>query len=384
MGQIAFNFRHLRAFVKTYELGTLLAAARAVNITQPALTQGLTRLEDTLGSQLFDRQSSGMVPTEAADMFYRRATTVLERIRSHRVTYAQVKAFVALAKHGSYVEASEATGLAKASLHRAISDLEQTLGQTLLGRRGRSIELTPAGRATARRYRLGLQELAAATDEITTMRGNSGGRVSIGAMPLCRARVLPESIVQFQEAHPKSEIFVAEGSHVELVEPLRDGELDFLIGALRDPAPGPDLVQEPLFVDQPVILARSGHPLPANLSATSLADLGNFDWCVPQAGVPLRDRWETMFREAGLTLPRVRVECGSVIAIRQILMKTDCLTILSPDQVAVELEAGWLKRIGVAPTGMTRTIGLAYRRDWRATPTQEAFLSTLKSVCGSA
>lgn len=376
-----WNLRHLRAFVKTYELGTILAASKAVHISQPAVTQGLVRLEDQLGTSLFQRQPDGMHPTEAAHLLQPRAKTALDLIRSNRVSQAQIRAFTALAREGSYAEASNATGLARASLHRAVADLELALSQSLVLRRGRGIELTQTGRTTARRYRLALAELMAAGEEIKSLLGEASGRVTIGAMPLCRARVLPESIVRFQEAHPDSEISIAEGSHVELVEPLRDGELDFLVGALRDPIPGPDLVQVPLFQDRPVFLARSGHPLPVRHDAIDLRDLSEFEWCIPQRGVPLRDRWQDLFDALGSNTPNVKVECGSVIAIRQILMKTDCLTLLSPDQVAVELEAGWLKIVGLAPESLTRTIGLTYRENWRPTSLQKEFISGLKQVC---
>ena len=381
MADTHWNLRHLRAFVKTYELGTILAASKAVHISQPAVTQGLVRLEDQLGTSLFQRQPDGMHPTEAAHLLQPRAKTALDLIRSNRVSQAQIRAFTALAREGSYAEASNATGLARASLHRAVADLELALSQSLVLRRGRGIELTQTGRTTARRYRLALAELMAAGEEIKSLLGEASGRVTIGAMPLCRARVLPESIVRFQEAHPDSEISIAEGSHVELVEPLRDGELDFLVGALRDPIPGPDLVQVPLFQDRPVFLARSGHPLPVRHDAIDLRDLSEFEWCIPQRGVPLRDRWQDLFDALGSNTPNVKVECGSVIAIRQILMKTDCLTLLSPDQVAVELEAGWLKIVGLAPESLTRTIGLTYRENWRPTSLQEEFISALKQVC---
>ena len=39
------NLRHLRAIAYTAELGTLNAAASAVNLTQPAITQALNRIE---------------------------------------------------------------------------------------------------------------------------------------------------------------------------------------------------------------------------------------------------------------------------------------------------------------------------------------------------
>ena len=374
------NLRHLRAFAKTYELGTLLAAAKSVHITQPALTQGLSRLEDQLGAQLFDRQNDGMRPTKAANLLHSRVIRALGLIKSNRVTHAQLRAFSALAREGSYAEASAATGLARASLHRAVSDLELALGQKLVERKGRGIELTRTGKSAARRFSLARAELTAAIDEIKSLRGEVQGRVVIGAMPLCRARVLPSAIVDFQETYPASQLAIAEGSHMELVDPLRDGDLDFLIGALRDPSPGADLVQTPLFDDHPVVLARHDHPLSAGRGVPDLEELGAFDWCIPQRGVPLRESWQTLFEDAGMTAPEVRVECGSVIAIRQILMGTNCLTILSPHQVAVELEAGWLKIIANAPANLTRRIGITHREGWRPTSLQQAFLNTLEKA----
>ncbi len=375
------NLRHLRAFVKTYELGTLLKASRAVNITQPALTQGLAGLEDNVNARLFERQSDGMLPTEAAHMFYPRAVAALNNIGSDRVSQAQLQAFIMLATHGSYVEAARQANRAKASLHRAIRDLEASVGQSLLHRRGRAIELTDFGRAISRKFRLAQAELSAGLDELSTLRGVARGRVAIGAMPLCRARILPTATIAFQKEYPESDIVIAEGSHAELLEPLRNGDLDFLIGALRKEPPGPDLIQDPLLTDRPVIVARQGHPLTNQQKRPNAKQLAKYDWCIAPRGVPLREHWQEMFELAQCMPPRVRIECGSVILIRQVLIDTDCLTILSPDQVAVELEAGWLSIVGPAPKNMQRVIGVTHREGWRPTNLQRCFIETLKSVC---
>jgi DNA-binding transcriptional LysR family regulator len=361
------------------ELGTLVGAAKAVHISQPALTQAIARLESALGADLFFRQNDGMAPTPAADVFYPRVTAALGFIRTTRVTHAQLRAFWALARGGSYAEASQHTGLAPASLHRAVTDLESSLGEALVRRLGRKVELTPYGRTFARTVKLAHAELTAGLSELEALRGEHAGRIAIGAMPLCRARILPATIVEFQGKYPEFEVLVVEGSHAELVDPLRDGELDLLIGALRDPAPGRDLVQEPLFVDKPVVLARARHPLTSRNGRATLRELAKYDWCLPQRGVPLRDRWESLFKAEGLQPPQVRVEIGSGIAIRQILMSTDALTLLSPDQVALELQSKWLAI--VAKTPLTRTIGLIHRADWRPTPAQRRFIDTLRGHC---
>jgi hypothetical protein len=84
-----------------------------------------------------------------------------------------------------------------------------------------------------------------------------------------------------------------------------------------------------------------------------------------------------MFEGEGMAVPDVPVECGSVITIRQLMMSSDFLSLLSPDQVAVELEAGWLTIICPAPVGIVRTIGVTTRLGWRPTPLQRQFLDEL-------
>jgi len=371
------NLRHLRAFVKTCEMGSLVAASKSVNMSQPAMTQAISRLENLLDIRLFDRRLKGMTPTAPANLILPRARAALEFIRSKHVTATQIKAFLALMRGGSYTDAHRITGLARASLHRAVNDLELALKVKLVRRRGRGLDVTENGRATFQRYGLAETELRAALEEGRRFKGERAGRIAIGAMPLSRARVLPEAIVAFQLRYPDCELYVAEGSYAELMEPLRHGELDFLIGAVRDPAPAPDIVQSPLFDDWPVIIASQKHEL---IHRPTLEELSQYDWCMPRAGVPLRDNWEQMFLMAALDVPKVRVECGSVMTIRQVLLQTNCLTVLSPDQVSVELEAQWLKIIGNTSEVMRRVIGVTHRENWRPTETQKAMLECLDNV----
>jgi DNA-binding transcriptional LysR family regulator len=373
-----WNLRHLQAAVAVAETRSVSASAQAVNLTQPAVTQGIARLERSIGLPLFERSSDGMIATDAAHILLPRARSALGWIASSRVTAAQVRAFVALARHGSYSAAAAATGLRDPTLHRAVSDLSLALGEKLVSRRGRSITLTANGHAVARRFRLALAELRSAMSELQALQGREVGRITIGAMPLARARLLPDSVSKFCRDYPEVDIAIIEGSHAELIGPLRDGEIDFTIGALRDPPPGQDLVQRALFTDHPVVIARADHPL-ANLGrAPSAEELARFGWVIAGERTPLRSQWRNVFERNGIKPPRIAVECGAVIMIRQLLLDSDLLSLLSPDQVAVELEAGWLVSLGRAPGNPCRQIGLTMRAGWTPTRLQQALVATLE------
>lgn len=372
------NLRHLRALATIVRLGSISAAANAINLTQPAITQALAKLETQLGQPLFDRRPDGMTATAAAMLLAPRIERALAHIASQRVTMAQLRALITLADSGSYAGASALTGLAQPSLHRAIGDLSLALKRTLVERRGKGIALSEQGKRTVRTFRLARAELEAGLTELASHQGRETGRIAIGAMPLSRARLLPTAVTAFLRKYPAVRIKIIEGSFQELIEPLRDGELDMMIGALRDPTPGEDVVQQPLFADRPVVIGRVGHPL--SKTAASIASLSQYPWAVPAPGTPLRVQWQKMFTDAGIAAPDVPIECGSVITIRQILLDSDFLTLLSPDQVAVELEAGWLTKIADTPEGLTRTIGITTRYGWRPTGMQGAFVLSLQEA----
>ena len=372
------NLRHLRGVVKIAELGRMSAAAQAVNLTQPAMTQALARIEAMLEAPLFDRRQDGMVPTDAGLLLLPRFRAALEYIASPHVTMSRMRAMLALADSGSYTGAAVLTGLSLPSLHRAVSDLSLSLRRKLVDRRGRIVVMTEAGAALARSFRLARVEIEAGLAELDALKGHETRRIVVAAMPLSRAKIIPAAVAKFLRRRPQVQISIVEGSRAELLEPLRNGAVDLIVGALRDPLIEPDLVQEPLFRDRPAVIARKGHPLEG--ATPTLERLAEHRWVIAAPGAPLRESWRGMFEDAGLAVPHVPIESGSVMAIRQLLIESDLLTMLSPDQVAVELEAGWLVALGNAPLAQERTVGVTSRASWRPTTIQAEFLEDLRAV----
>src|SRR6185312_8087505 len=101
------------------------------------------------------------------------------------------------------------------------------------------------GRRLARGVRLAAGEISAAIADIDPAAGQGAARITVGAMPLCRALLLPHVLAHFAREMPVASVEVVEGSWRELADPLRDGIIDLMIGALRDEPP-PDLDQAPL------------------------------------------------------------------------------------------------------------------------------------------
>lgn len=68
----------LRQFLKIVEVGSMTEAARAVHLTQPALSRSLQQLEAELGVTLFDRRGRGLVLSAAGRALVTRARDLLD------------------------------------------------------------------------------------------------------------------------------------------------------------------------------------------------------------------------------------------------------------------------------------------------------------------
>ena len=390
------NLRHLRAMASVVRIGSLTAAANEVGITQPALTAAIAGLEARLGP-LFERSRQGMSANPAGRAMAARVEEAYRQLAAglrtagprsrgftqpeRLVTTSQLRALLALADDGSYVVAAHTTGLSQPALHRSVRDVERLTGAPLVQRRGRGVALTEAGRRTARAFRFAASAIRSGLAELAALaNADAADRLVIGAMPLCRARLLPDAVARLQAAYPNTHVTIVEGAHRELMDQLREGRLDMTIGALRTPPPGPDVVQTPLLIDRLVVVAGGHHPL-AGADRPSLAELARHRWLVGIPGSPLREHWERMFE--GIAAPAAPVDCGSVMVIRGLLMSGDYLTLLSPQQIGMELETNMLALVGPPLEDHVRTIGVTVRADWRPTVAQRFFVAALAEAEGA-
>lgn len=381
------NLRHLQAMLAICEHGSVSAAAQRIGLSQPALTQAVLKLEQQLGHDLFERRADGMLITAAGKQVAQRVDAALGHLTvgaealSHsaarperRMTTTQLRAFLAIADAGGFAAAAAATGMSRTAAHRAVGDLETAAGEALVDRRGRSISLNAAGRRLARGTRLAVAELAALLVELGLH--PEGSLIGLGVTPTARALIVPETMARLTAETDAAAFRVYEGSWAELVEPLRDGVIDLIVGEVRDYEIS-DLAQKPLFEDRLIVVGGSQHPL-VGQNCVPLDSLATYPWIVGLPNSPLRSAWDELF--AGRTPPRSPIECGSVMIIGRLLTNGDFLTLLNPDQAALQIRSGLLAQIAAPLEHAKSAIGVTVRRSWRPTVVQQRFVDLLQEV----
>ena len=71
----------METFVSVLEAGSFSAAARRLNLGQPAVSKTIAQLEERLGVRLLLRSTRGLTPTEAGTAYYDRAKRAIEEAR---------------------------------------------------------------------------------------------------------------------------------------------------------------------------------------------------------------------------------------------------------------------------------------------------------------
>jgi DNA-binding transcriptional LysR family regulator len=386
---ISRNLRHLRLFLAVAELKSVTQAAETWHISQPAVTQALNKLEDETGGALFERSRNGFFLKPRGDILLRRVVsafglldpvlaTISPRLRIS-LTYAQLQALVAVSEAENFTLAARQLGLAQPTVHRAVTQIEQEAARSLFERTAFGILPTRLCQALTQAARLAIYELDQADAELAEFDGGEAGSIVIGAMPLARSVLLPTALVRFRQQYREMAVQVVDGPYLGMLNELRRGSLDILLGALREPAPIDDIVQEALFDDRLALLSRPDHPLAAR-SVISVEDLLAYPWVVPHSGTPTRAQFETIFSSAGRQPPRCLIESGSLLLMRGLLLESDHLCCISHVQARTECDRGLLRQLPFDTDDLVRPIGLTFRAGWRPTNPQRKMIDILTEV----
>ena len=115
------EIRQLKAFVAIAETRTFTAGAKAVNVTQAAISMQIRQLEDDVGLQLFTRTPRRVILTEAGEHLLERARTIL---REHDAAIAEI-AELGGVEHGRLRIGSASAEFASQQLPHILQSIRQ-------------------------------------------------------------------------------------------------------------------------------------------------------------------------------------------------------------------------------------------------------------------
>ena len=137
--------------------------------------------------------------------------------------------FLAVTREGNISAAAQSLNLSQPSLSRQLKDLEDELGARLFIRGNRHIELTEEGLILRKRAGEIMQLVELTESEISEVKNNISGTLSIGAGESLSMHRITEVFRRLKENYPDIRLNVVSGDTEDLQDRLDRGLLDFAL-----------------------------------------------------------------------------------------------------------------------------------------------------------
>jgi len=147
--------------------------------------------------------------------------------------------FLAVAEERSFTRGAQRSGVVQSAASAAVQRLERELGQRLLDRGARGVDLTDAGRLVLGRARTLLAQACAVRDDLDALAGGLRGSVTLATVLSTGELDLVAILTGFHHLHPgiSVRLRLSAGSENQHLQRLLDGEFDLSLVPQPDQPP---------------------------------------------------------------------------------------------------------------------------------------------------
>ena len=263
--------------------------------------------------------------------------------------------FIEVCDSGSMTVAAGNMGMTQPAVSAAVKELETQYDAKLFERRGRTIELTEAGRRLRQYASTILDQYQQAWNSLHETESTSV--FCIGVSTSASEIFLPDLAGTISKEIPGSDIRYITGSPEDVTEMLVRHEADFCIADLM--AEGNELAYIPLYKEEIIAVASDRYTTEDALSA---AKLNNERLLLREKGCGSRDCLEGALQRAGMHAEPF-VEGNSDLALIGLAESGAGIAVLPKKLIARSLKKKRLHQIRIKGTEMKRQYYLIYRSD---------------------
>lgn len=260
----------------------------------------------------------------------------------------QIRAFISLARSGSFTQAGRELHLTQSAISHAIKALETDLSCQLFHRQGKTVHLTHHGRELLPHAETILQEMSQARASLGALDKTPRGRLTIGCTPAASQFILPTVFREFKESFPQYDIRVVPGETPQTIDRMLNNELDLSV-TLRPPDVS-RLECHPIFEDELEFLVSPLHPWATKTPRIKDANAETF--IVSSRSSLNFSMIQEFFLKQGVRLNHF-IELGSSEAIKELAKLGLGIAIAARWIARAEIEAGQLVPVPL-PKGKLR------------------------------
>lgn len=145
------------------------------------------------------------------------------------ITLRQIRYALAVERTLHFRKAAELCAVSQSAMSTALAEMEKQLGLKIFERDNKKVLVTPIGRQVLDKARVIKREMDDLQRLADAGREPLSSRMSIGLIPTIAPYLLPAILPALSDSYPDLELTVSEGQSAELVDQVRDGELDTAI-----------------------------------------------------------------------------------------------------------------------------------------------------------
>jgi len=279
-----------------------------------------------------------------------------------RLRLRHLPLLLALERQRSVSRVAAELNLSQPAVTKALREIEDIFMTPLFTRTRNGLEPTATGTAVLAHARMALADAEALGRKLAVIEAGRRGRLRIGVIPYTARAVLDAALAYGLNQTPRISVLVREGTTDELVNALRQHELDCVIARSFYLA-GEDIVQEPLYREEPVLVVPSRAKARLARGGLDWKRLAELDWILPPPHTPVRRTINTMFAVAGVAPPLPIVETYSIKPMATLLRSQPEAITIVPRAVAAELvELGDAATLPFSLSWDLPSVGVMWRR----------------------
>ncbi len=296
-----------------------------------------------------------------------------------RIRFRHLQTFIEVARQKSVSAAAETLHVSQPAVTKTIRELEDILDTRLVEKDGRGIRITRQGEVFLRHAGTSVAAIRQGIDSVKRELGGRGPTVRVGALPTVSARIMPRAVELFLKEEADSGIRVVTGANTVLLNQLRVGDLDVVVGRLAAPELMQGFAFEHLYSEQIGFFVRRGHPL---LTSKNVAfdRIGEYPILMPPPGSIIRPYVDRFLISNGVVDLPTQIETVSDSFGRAFLRQTDAIWIISVGVVANELAEGTFAGLPIDTTETQGSVGLTTRADAAGSPQLSMLMQTIREA----
>jgi len=306
----------------------------------------------------------------------------LERLLRGRLKLRQLWLLVALERSSNLLQAAAKVGVTQPAATRLLRELEDSLGVRLFDRSTHGVKATNYGMAMIRHAHSVLADINRAREEIESLAQGAAGVLSVGVIASISPDLLARAVSRTKTGRPGVHVRIQEGTQEMLLDALRRGDIDLLLGRMSDSREFGDLNQEVLYLEQFRVVAGPDNRL-SRLKQVALADLVDEPWILSPPWVLLRQRLLMLFLAEAGRVPTNIVEANSTSIKLLLLREGPFLALLTSRASRLYKASKMLCELPIELPQLQAPVTIITRGKTSVSPVVEAFAAILKESAGA-